>query len=188
MSTFHRAFDETTALEQADAERQKDAQPSQSNDRRNAAAQAASKALQVKRELAAALLVENKNAVILGTDIVFFEPQDALHALVTNSGVDYQPLAFTRSSAISRKTKQLEKETRPDSKPKFSEPEINTSLLGQERQVIHLVPKPVEQPPPFPGSKHGASCECFSCRDNRKWEQRFEKRHGAAMRAYYGPR
>src|SRR5437660_9985595 len=36
--------------------------------------------------------------------------------------------------------------------------------------------------------KHADSCDCFRCRDNRKWEQRFEALHGHEMRAYYAPK
>ena len=136
------------------------------------------------RQLAAAFLIQNTNAVLIGTDIVFFGPQNTIVPL---SRLLYaptpSPAARTFNTAPTAQTT-----TPPKRRVKIAEVKTLSRLSLPQPKKIHLVPKPVERGHESTKLKHGPSCECFACRDNRKWEQRFEERYGASMRAYYGPR
>ena len=64
---------------------------------------------------------------------------------------------------------------------------INEIKTGQGH-AIPAFARAVERDTALRKRKHAESCDCFACRDNRKWNQRFEALHGAEMRAYYAPK
>jgi hypothetical protein len=163
MSVSRPVSDPAKAMERTRVTRQK-GNPCPSNVVSDALVQAASDALQTKRELAAALLIENRNAVLIGANVVFFGPQDAAQTIMPLSHLACAPAPIRQTLSKDR------------------------SAPNQQRQKIHLVPQAVERGHELRRKNHGPSCDCTVCQDDRKWEQRFEKRYGAVMRAYYARR
>ena len=65
--------------------------------------------------------------------------------------------------------------------------EIINGLIERQGQAINIVAQAVARGKEQRKKRHAESCECFTCRDNRKWEQRFDALYAEQMRAYYRP-
>src|SRR5436190_9515441 len=92
MLAFNYVADSAKAMERPRVTRQK-GNPCPPGGVSDALVQAANNAaLQKKRELAAALLIENKNAVLIGENLVFFGPQNEPQTIVPLSSLASAPV------------------------------------------------------------------------------------------------
>src|SRR6266567_2648931 len=65
--------------------------------------------------------------------------------------------------------------------------EVINGLIKRQGQAISIIAQAVARGKERPKKRHVEACECFTCRDNRKWEQRFDALYAEEMRAYYRP-
>src|SRR5882724_11951223 len=100
MLTFSLASHPAKSAKSIGATRQKERR--HSKDACGGHAEAASEALHIKRELAAALLIGNRNAVLIGTDIVFFGQQDGSPAILPLSMTPHTPAPAVKAWRESR--------------------------------------------------------------------------------------
>ena len=65
---------------------------------------------------------------------------------------------------------------------------VINGLIKRQGQAITIINQAVQRSNGQRTKRHPESCDCFHCRNNRKWERRFEELHGEEMRAYYAPK